>query len=120
MSKLANSLFTVPTNKLCPSYELCPVTINEQWTEDTITGSYRRIYNLCAQFSVSIAVLEGDTSGIDEAIKRGKREILEGVFGEFRTDLYKLSRLISSQQLREAQMLIEQIISNMYNPGAHS
>lgn len=114
MSKLSENLKAYSTgNRYAKPPTLNCVSFKEASYE---IAPYSLQYNLECVVKTSFLVNQRDDAhALQGAISKSKRAILEEIFGEFRTDLYKLDVALYDQDFVKAKGHLEAVMKNMFD-----
>jgi len=93
------------------------VEISQAPSSTDIAKIYRIECRIGAQAQVSeYALFVEGSSPLEEAIMRTKRQIIEGVFGEFRPHFRRIEKAIYDYDYHEAGRLLHEMERLMYEP----
>lgn len=95
-SPLFNSVFDVQS------------TVTELKYEDCIQ------YRIVATFGSEVCVDRGSGDSLGFAIERVKRSVIEGIFGEFRSDFILIEQALYNKNFQEATKLLREFERKMF------
>lgn len=87
--------------------------VSEVRTVDDIGIVYRIGCKIGA--SVTVSAMNGD-SALSEAVNRTKRQVIEGIFGEFRPHFRRIEKAIYDFNYEEAGRLLHEMERVMFEP----
>lgn len=83
-----------------------------------MTQSVAKLYKFGVQIGSQAMVTDMDylkgPDALTEAIKRTKRQVIEGIFGEFRQDFRRIEKAIYDYQYEEAGKLLHEMERKMF------
>jgi hypothetical protein len=126
MSQLSKAITAVDTGerkytpqKLSPLFQ--DVFSAKAEIQDTCGPDLGKVYRIDCRIGSQAVVSEyalyaHDSSPLEEAITRTKRQIIEGVFGEFRPHIRRIEKAIYDYDYKEAGRLLVEMEGLMYEP----
>lgn len=90
-------------------------TIQDLRGLDEVAKEYRIGVTIGSQTFVSDLEMIGDESALSEAIKRTKRQVVEAIFGEFRTDFMMIERALYDRDFQKARSYLTQFENKMFS-----
>mgnify|MGYP003705306865 CR=1 FL=1 len=91
----------------------------QEWGADV--GLTEHVYKIGVTLGSSVMVTEQDMiedksgTALTQAITRTKRQIIEAVFGEFRTDIMMIERALYDHDFQKARSLLVQLEDKMFS-----
>lgn len=126
MSQLSKAIVATDTGerkhipqKLSPLFQnifSAKAEMQETTSPTDIGVSYRIGCNIGAQVTVSEYERMRNPDALDAAIMRTKRQVIEGVFGEFRPHIRRIEKAIYDYDYNEAGRLLNEMERLMYEP----
>jgi len=81
------------------------------YNADQVLG---KLYRISVTVGSQVIVSEMDDDLLEHAIERTKTHIVEGIFGEFREDFYRLEKAIYDRDFQKARSLLTEFQRKMY------
>lgn len=87
----------------------------QELRHEEVAKLYRIGITLGSQAWVSDLETINDVDALSEAIKRTKRQVIEAIFGEFRTDFMMIERALYDRDFQKARSLLAQFENKMFS-----
>ena len=94
--------------------------ISVKSTIETLPFTYEaKEYQIGVKFSSKVWVSDfeavRDESALEQAIKRTKRQVIEAIFGEFRTDFMMIERALYDRDFDKARLYLAEFETKMFS-----
>ena len=90
-------------------------TIQDLRGLNDVTKEYRIGVTIGSNVYVSELEAIGNESALHEAINRTKRQVIEAIFGEFRTDFMLIERALYDRDFQKARSYLAQFENKMFS-----
>lgn len=87
----------------------------QEMRHEEVAKLYRIGVTLGSQVWVSDFETINDVDALSEAIKRTKRQVIEAIFGEFRTDFMMIERALYDRDFQKARSYLTQFENKMFS-----
>jgi hypothetical protein len=90
-------------------------TLEKYSGADGVAKAYRISVTLGSQVWVSELETLGNEDALSEAVARTKRQVIEAIFGEFRTDFMMIERALYDRDFQNARSCLTQFENKMFS-----
>ena len=89
-----------------------------QWKESGHSSSVAKIYKIGVQLGCNVAVEDHPNKDMGEelqlAVERTKKQVIEAIFGEFRTNIRELEKALYDYDYETARVLLHRLEDQMF------
>ncbi len=123
MSQLSKAIIATDTGdrkyipqKLSPLFQDI-FSVKEELQQDTTPTDIGKVYRIGCKIGSQAVVSDYDyEDALENAIMRTKRQVIEGVFGEFRPHFRRIEKAIYDHDYNEAGRLLHEMERIMFEP----
>lgn len=90
-----------------------------EWFETRESDGVAKVYRIGVKIGAQTMVTDyqyvKDVDALSEAVKRTKKQVIEGIFGEFRPHIRRIEKAIYDHNIEEAGRLLHQMEHVMFD-----